>query len=97
MEDVKTAFKKFKPIVFYLLPKGFFMCWGKEEATPYNKIHAGFYKAPHPRYTFKVSEVGRIECTVKPGLFRKGILSLYKPDGNILIDFEFKDKASLNQ
>lgn len=96
MEDIKTAFKKFKFLCFLLLPKGLMLCWGNDKKTkePDKSIYLGYSGEARPRKIFKPYEIKRVECS-KPGIFKPGILTIIGQNDDVILNLQFKDKNNL--
>ena len=95
-KELKKAFKKLKDATFLLSDSNIIFMWGSTDGIPNDKIYIGRHRAPRPDYAFTPYDIKEISYT-KPGLFKKGTLTVVGVGGKALISFPFKDKGNIKQ
>lgn len=92
-KELKKEFKKYKKIFFDLGDNRIFV-WGiNDDGLPNDKIFLGRSGSPRPDFTYSPYDIARLEYT-KPGLFRKGLITIIGVGGSALLDIEHKSKSN---
>lgn len=94
-KDLKKIFKKYLNIHFYFSESSIVFMWGtNDNIVPRDKLYIGRRGAPRPEITLTPYDIDRLEYT-KPGLFKKGVLSIIGTNGSTIFSAYFKDKANM--
>lgn len=95
-KELQKIFKKYSNLYFLLDPESLTFGWriDKETGMPYDKIYAGILGEAAPRLTLSPMEIKELTYT-KPGLFKKGLLSIVGVNGEVIKSFFFKSKDNI--